>query len=55
MIRGVSQPEVRIKEAKKLGFSLCLLSRNNMEGSSAPGGMELVGLESITGLMDVLF
>jgi DNA repair protein RadA/Sms len=54
-IRGVSQPEVRIKEAKKLGFSRCLLSRNNMEGFSAPAGMELVGLESITGLMDVLF
>jgi len=54
-IRGVSQPEVRIKEAKKLGFSRCLLSRNNMEGSFAPDGMELVGLESITGLMDVLF
>ena len=54
-IRGVSQPEVRIKEAKKLGFSRCLLSRNNMEGSFAPAGMELVGLESITGLMDVLF
>ena len=54
-IRGVSQPEVRIKEAKKLGFSQCILSRNNMEGSSAPAGMELVGLESITGLMDVLF
>jgi len=54
-IRGVSQPEVRIKEAKKLGFSRCILSRSNMEGCISSAGMELVGLDSVRGLMDVLF
>ena len=54
-IRGVSQPEVRINEAKKLGFSRCILSRSNMEGSISSAGMELVGVDSVRGLTDVLF
>jgi DNA repair protein RadA/Sms len=54
-IRGVSQPEVRIKEAAKLGFKRCLLSRSNVLGLAASSGMELVGVESVKGLLDVLF
>ena len=54
-IRGVNQPELRIKEAKKLGFSRCLLSRSNLEGCESLTGMELVGVESVKGLVDVLF
>ena len=54
-IRGVSQPELRIQEAKKLGFSRCLLSRSNVDGCRPLSGMELVGVDSIKGLMDVLF
>ncbi|MFH1122483.1 MAG: DNA repair protein RadA [Pseudomonadota bacterium] len=54
-IRGVSLPEVRIKEAKKLGFSRCLLSRSNLEGCTSIEGIELVGIESVRGLMDALF
>jgi DNA repair protein RadA/Sms len=54
-IRGVSQPDLRIREAKKLGFSRCLLSRNNFEGANPPGDMELGGVESIQELYDLLF
>jgi DNA repair protein RadA/Sms len=54
-VRGVSQPEMRIKEAGKLGFSRCLLSKSNMEGCPSLDGMELVGVESVKGLVDVLF
>ena len=54
-IRGVSQPEVRIKEAKKMGFTRCILSRSNMEGIHSPNGMALVGVDSVKGLMDALF
>lgn len=54
-IRGVSQPELRIKEARKLGFSRCLLPRSNVEGCGPLDGMELVGADSLKGLMDVLF
>jgi DNA repair protein RadA/Sms len=54
-IRGVSQPDLRIREAKKLGFSRCLLSRSNFEGSSPPDDMNLVGVESIQELYELLF
>ncbi|PKN63651.1 MAG: DNA repair protein RadA [Deltaproteobacteria bacterium HGW-Deltaproteobacteria-15] len=54
-IRAVSQPEVRIKEAAKLGFRRCLLSRSNVSGPATSSGMELVGVESVKGLLDVLF
>jgi DNA repair protein RadA/Sms len=53
-IRGVSQPELRIKEAKKLGFKKCLLSKSNLQACAATG-MELVGISSVKGLMEALF
>jgi predicted ATP-dependent serine protease len=46
---------MRIKEAKKLGFTRCLLSKSNMDGIRVPSGMELLGVDSVKGLMDVLF
>jgi len=54
-IRSVSQPELRIREAKKLGFSRCLLSRSNTEGIKPPKGMKLIGIDSVQGLHDALF
>jgi len=54
-VRGVNQPELRIKEAKKLGFSRCLLSKSNLESCEPLSDMELVGVDSVKGLMDVLF
>jgi DNA repair protein RadA/Sms len=54
-VRGVSQPEVRIKEALKLGFARCLLSRGNMSGVGAPEGMEVQGIESVVQLTDLLW
>lgn len=54
-IRGVSQPDMRIREAKKLGFSRCLLARSNKEGSSPVKDMELIGVESIEDAYNVLF
>jgi DNA repair protein RadA/Sms len=54
-VRGVSQPELRIREAKKLGFSRCLLSRSNLEGIRTPRGMELAGVESVQETYEMLF
>jgi len=54
-IRGVSQPDLRIREAKKMGFSRCLLSRNNFEGAIPPDNIELCGVESTQELHDLLF
>jgi DNA repair protein RadA/Sms len=54
-IRAVSQPEVRIKEAKKLGFTRCVLPKGNSEACSRIEGVELVPVETVKQLMDVLF
>jgi DNA repair protein RadA/Sms len=54
-IRGVSQPEVRIKEAKKLGFSRCLLPKGNVEACSRIEGVEILAADSVKNLMELLF
>jgi DNA repair protein RadA/Sms len=54
-IRGVSQPDLRIREAGKMGFSRCLLSRSNVEGVNLPKDMRLVGVESIQEVYEFLF
>ena len=54
-VRGVSQPEVRIKEARKLGFDRCVLSRGNMTAAKAVKGMEVQGIDSVQLLPELLF
>ncbi|MBW1781797.1 MAG: DNA repair protein RadA [Deltaproteobacteria bacterium] len=54
-IRGVSQPEMRLNEARKLGFSHCLLPKTNVEGLKPPGQMRLFGVGSVQDLYDRLF
>jgi DNA repair protein RadA/Sms len=47
-----ASPELRIKEAAKLGFTLSP-SKSNLEGCSHITGMELSALDSVKGLMEV--
>lgn len=54
-VRGVSQPEPRIKESKKMGFTKCILSKTNMENCNALNGIELIGVQSVNELMEILF
>ena len=55
-IRGVSQPDMRMKEIEKMGFTTCLLPKSNLEGSNATTfGLNLLGVRSIRDLPDHLF
>jgi DNA repair protein RadA/Sms len=54
-IRGVSQAEVRVREAKELGFSTCVLPRSNAEGMTRVQGMQLADVASVQELHDSLF
>ena len=54
-VRGVSQPELRLKEACKMGFRRCLMSRRNLEGVKNASGMELTGISSMQDLFRCLF
>jgi DNA repair protein RadA/Sms len=54
-VRGVSQTELRLREAVKLGFSRCLLSKKSIKTLKTTLDMELVGVSSVTELLEVLF
>jgi DNA repair protein RadA/Sms len=54
-VRGVSQSEVRVKEASRLGFKRCLLPKQNQEKMKRGKGIELIGINSIQEAMKALF
>jgi DNA repair protein RadA/Sms len=54
-IRGVSQAELRLKEAVKLGFSRCLLSKKSIKKLKGNIDIELIGVSSVNELLEALF
>jgi DNA repair protein RadA/Sms len=54
-IRAVSQSQFRVKEAQKLGFTRCLLPKNNLEQAAKTEGMELIGIGSLQECLSILF
>ncbi len=54
-VRGVSQSEVRVKEAARLGFKRCLLPKQNQEKVKGTKGIELIGVRTVREAMEVLF
>ncbi len=45
-VRGITQPEMRVREAAKLGFSRCLLPAGNLKQVKVKG-MELIAVKSV--------
>ncbi len=54
-IRGVSQIEKRINEAKKLGFKKVLIPKINMESIKSSDGIEIIGVRSVEEAVEYLF
>jgi len=55
-VRGVSQMELRIREAHRLGFTRMLLPKRSVQRlSSWPATIELVGVESVADVLARLF
>ena len=54
-VRGVIQPETRINEAEKMGFTKCILSKSNLEGCKTSYKIKMHGTNSVSDLMDLLF
>ncbi len=53
-VRAVSQSEVRVKEATRLGFKKCLLPKQNQEKMKGTRGTELIGVHNIREAMKVI-
>jgi DNA repair protein RadA/Sms len=54
-VRGVNQPEMRLNEAQKLGFSHGIVPRTSLEGLKSPSRMRISGVGSIQDLYERLF
>jgi DNA repair protein RadA/Sms len=54
-VRAVNQTELRLREAKKLGFSKCVCARTSGEGCSPPSGMEMILVGTVKEVMEALF
>lgn len=53
-VRGITQPELRVKEAAKLGFSRCILPAGNLKQVKAKG-MEIIGVRSVEETLEKAF
>ena len=53
-VRAINQAEIRIREAAKMGFSRCLMPKNNINRLSINTNMELIGVNSIEKALELL-
>ncbi len=54
-VRAVSRPELRVKEAARLGFNRCFLPAGNLKNLEAPPGIWLGGVHTAAELLEEIF
>jgi len=54
-VRAVAQPELRIKEAARLGFDRCFFPQGNLKGLKHPPGIELIGVRNVGEMLAAVF
>ncbi|MEN6360716.1 MAG: DNA repair protein RadA [Smithellaceae bacterium] len=54
-VRAVSQMELRVKEASRLGFNRCIVPRTNMASLPQTAKMEICAISSLKELLENLF
>jgi DNA repair protein RadA/Sms len=54
-VRGISQVEPRVHEARKMGFSRCIFPETNLLRIQGVDHIKMVGVQTISDLIDVLF
>lgn len=54
-VRAVSRPELRVKEAARLGFDRCVLPSGSLKNMEVPPGMELIGVRSAAEALESIF
>ncbi len=54
-VRAVSHPDLRVKEAARLGFNRCFLPAGNLKNLDAPPGLRLRGVKSAEEMLEDIF
>ncbi len=54
-VRGISQLEPRITEVRKMGFTRCIVPRSSLKVIGRTEGIELLGIDQLSEMMDFLF
>jgi DNA repair protein RadA/Sms len=54
-VRAVSHVETRVAEAKKMGFTRCLVPHSNLKRMTEIKGIELIGIKTVSEAMEELF
>ncbi len=54
-IRGIGHIEIRVAEAKKMGFNRCLVPQSNLKRMTKIKGMELIGVKTVSEAIENLF
>ncbi len=54
-VRAVTQPELRVKEAARLGFTQCVLPRKSIKNLDVPDGIQLIGVDQAAETLDIIF
>jgi DNA repair protein RadA/Sms len=54
-IRPVGQVDRRIAEAHQLGFTRCIVAKQNLKGLKPPSGVEVVGVAEIDAAQEIVF
>lgn len=53
-VRGVSMIQARVQEAKKLGFTTCVIPKVSMDAVKDVSGIKVIGVSSVTDAIDLL-
>ena len=54
-VRAVSHPDLRVKEAARLGFNRCFLPAGNLKNLEAPPGLRLMGVKNAEEMLEDIF
>jgi DNA repair protein RadA/Sms len=54
-VRAIGQADTRIAESRKMGFSRCLLPKNNLRRLPDIDGIEIEGVQTVSDVVDKLF
>ncbi len=54
-VRAIGQVEIRLAEAKKMGFTRCLLPESNLKRLNGKAGLDLLGVRNIDQAVEALF